>query len=512
MDCYGRFEMGRRVSHRVLLVALVGLLVGVGGTGCKKSPPPPPPADSSQSPAKSGPSTSNGQDAGQGPNQDHVAIGDSGEALADRLRNLQQDGSNNGQNPGVPAGSGGGVPDGQAGNGGADPQMQAAIAKMKAFENSPLGKQLMAAQQQHAADALRKATTLGPLPAWPGVAGRKIYTAPILQAAGLTVITAVEEPQGDYESQKAVGEVTPQGVNLQIVTSVQKIHSTRMVDAADLNAGAGYSGIFSAAGGDNHHPGTTAISLSTQGLNRLRAGQTFPFHLITEMNEPMHGKGKYPESNAGGEPVKEEYGGETMYSCTLKRVESYDIAVPVLLNDQPVELPALHAVCLGPDEEDHFWFLDQPAFPLTLAFRIGIERQGLQTIKIITGGPAAKSSMEAKLAAREPVDVYGIYFDFNSATIKPESKAVLTEIAGVMKAHPDWKLSVSGHTDNVGGAAPNLALSQRRAAAVKGALVTQYGVDANRLTTAGYGLSQPVATNDTLEGRARNRRVELRRQ
>ena len=507
MDWYGGFGMGRRVSEKALVLALAGLLIGVGATGCKKSAPPPPPADSGQGPAKAGPKNSSAQDAGQGPNQDHVPIGDSGEDLADRLRGLQQGSGDNAQNPGAPADGSGAAP--PVNKDAADPQMQAAIAKMKAFENSPLGKQLMAAQQQHAAEASRKATTLGPLPTWPGVAGRKIYTAPILPTPGLEVFTAVQEPQGDYESSKTVDQVSPQGVHLQIVTAVQKIHSTRMVDAADLNAGAGYAGIFYGAGGD-HKPGSTAISLSTQGLNRLRAGQTFPFHLITEMDEPMHGKGKYPESNAVREPVKEDFGGEDEYPCTLHRVEPNDIAVPVLLNDQPVELPALHAVCLAPDEEDHFWFLDEPAFPLTLAIRIGIERQGLQTIKIIT--PGAPSSMEAKLAAREPVQVYGIYFDFNSDKIKPESKAVLTEIAGVMKQHPDWKLSVSGHTDNVGGAAPNLTLSQRRAVAVKNALVTQYGVQANRLTTAGYGLSQPVATNDTLEGRARNRRVELRRE
>ena len=441
------------------------------------------------------------------------ASGNSGDDLADRLRNLQQnDNSSSGQSPSAPAGNGSGATNDQAGQdsqASTDPRVQAIEAKVKAFENSPMGKQIMAEQQKRADAAQLKANTVGPLPSWPGVAGRKIYTTPILQVPGFEIFTAVSQSDGDYESTKTVDQVSPQGVHLQIVTAVQKIHSQRMVDAADLNAGAGYAGVFYGAGGD-HKPGSTAISLSTQGLNRLRAGQTFPFHVITEMDPAMHGKGTFPESKASSEPVKEDYFGEEEYSCTLHRVEPYDIAVPVLVNDQPVEVPALHAVCLGPDEEDHFWFLDEPAFPLTMAFRSGIQREGLQTIKIII--PGGGSPIEQKLAAREPVEVYGIYFDFNSDKIKPESKAVLTEIARVMKLHPDWKLSVSGHTDNVGGAAPNLSLSQRRAAAVKSALVTQYGVQADRLSTAGYGLSQPVATNDTLEGRARNRRVELRRQ
>jgi outer membrane protein OmpA-like peptidoglycan-associated protein len=120
--------------------------------------------------------------------------------------------------------------------------------------------------------------------------------------------------------------------------------------------------------------------------------------------------------------------------------------------------------------------------------------------------------MEADLAAKKPVEIYGIYFDFNSATIKPESEAVLQEIAGIMQKDPDWKLDVRGHTDNVGDDSFNLGLSQRRAAAVKDALVRRYKIPPDHLATSGYGASQPIETNKTMEGRARNRRVELQRQ
>ena len=68
---------------------------------------------------------------------------------------------------------------------------------------------------------------------------------------------------------------------------------------------------------------------------------------------------------------------------------------------------------------------------------------------------------------------------------------------------------MEGHTDSLGGDAPNLDLSRRRAAAVKQALASGYGIDAGRLQTAGFGASRPKESNDTLEGRARNRRVEL---
>ena len=120
--------------------------------------------------------------------------------------------------------------------------------------------------------------------------------------------------------------------------------------------------------------------------------------------------------------------------------------------------------------------------------------------------------MERKLADKEPVEIYGIYFDFNSAFIKPESEAVLKQIADVMHKNPTWKLSVSGHTDNIGGDDSNLKLSQARAAAVKTALVKEYKIDPNRLTTSGFGASQPIADNTKVEGRARNRRVVLQRQ
>ena len=105
-----------------------------------------------------------------------------------------------------------------------------------------------------------------------------------------------------------------------------------------------------------------------------------------------------------------------------------------------------------------------------------------------------------------------IYFDFNKATLKPESAPVLKEIADAMTHNPDWKLTVEGHTDNIGGDTYNLDLSKRRAASVKQALVSRYNIAPDRLLTGGYGASRPVETNDTLEGRARNRRVELVRE
>jgi outer membrane protein OmpA-like peptidoglycan-associated protein len=126
-----------------------------------------------------------------------------------------------------------------------------------------------------------------------------------------------------------------------------------------------------------------------------------------------------------------------------------------------------------------------------------------------SGLSSGAAAIEKALKDGGKVDVYSIYFSFNSDRLRDESTPTLNDIAEVMRRHPDWKLQVNGHTDGVGGDAFNLDLSKRRAAAVKNALTAQYKISPDRLASAGFGKSQPKDTNDTLEGRAHNRRVEL---
>lgn len=106
------------------------------------------------------------------------------------------------------------------------------------------------------------------------------------------------------------------------------------------------------------------------------------------------------------------------------------------------------------------------------------------------------------------VALNGILFDTGKASIKPESKALLDEVVALLKNDSALKLSVVGHTDNVGDRKANLELSKQRAASVMRALVAG-GVDAKRLKSDGKGDGEPVADNRTEDGRARNRRVEL---
>jgi outer membrane protein OmpA-like peptidoglycan-associated protein len=89
---------------------------------------------------------------------------------------------------------------------------------------------------------------------------------------------------------------------------------------------------------------------------------------------------------------------------------------------------------------------------------------------------------------------------------------VLKEIAATLKKYGDLRILIEGHTDNVGAAATNLTLSEARAAAVKSALVSDFAVAADRITTKGLGDTKPAAPNTTAAGRAQNRRVEVVKQ
>jgi outer membrane protein OmpA-like peptidoglycan-associated protein len=107
---------------------------------------------------------------------------------------------------------------------------------------------------------------------------------------------------------------------------------------------------------------------------------------------------------------------------------------------------------------------------------------------------------------------HGILFDNDSDRLKQESAPVIQTIARGLETNPNLRLLIEGHTDSVGNASHNLDLSKRRAEAVKSVLVSQFKVDAARLTTAGLGATKPIGSNDTPLGRSQNRRVELVRQ
>jgi outer membrane protein OmpA-like peptidoglycan-associated protein len=136
---------------------------------------------------------------------------------------------------------------------------------------------------------------------------------------------------------------------------------------------------------------------------------------------------------------------------------------------------------------------------------------GQQSINVVdVGADSAAARLKQELAAAGHVALYGIYFDTDSATPKPESETTLQHVLQVMTGDGSLHLEVQGHTDDSGSPEHNAKLSGDRAASVK-AWLTAHGIAAARLTSKGYGATKPVADNHTPEGKAKNRRVELAR-
>jgi outer membrane protein OmpA-like peptidoglycan-associated protein len=373
---------------------------------------------------------------------------------------------------------------------------------------------------------------------------------------GLTVVTAINQPLvGDYESIKSFDSAAPDSVHMRYSAQMpsepdfaailgqqtgqqgppkppRKVACARTILRSDLESSNEYREWFCQEQ-EEKYPGSTAISISKATLNELKTSGKSDFKYgVNGLQQLLQGFKKLmnaPNTPLPSSPQKDQgvpslplpgLGGTPEVSCMLHRVEPNDLAFPVLVNNQRAELPALHAACKPTDGEENtnFYFLDDPDNALALAWQQGETSDRLQVIKI-TFPPGKEKEREQpsqqiaeQLATSGRAQIYGIYFDFASDALRPESDAVLKEISQVLGEHPDWKLSVEGHTDNIGGDAFNMDLSQRRAAAVKQALVTRYHIAADRLSPAGFGPTRPVESNDTMEGRARNRRVELVRQ
>ena len=102
-----------------------------------------------------------------------------------------------------------------------------------------------------------------------------------------------------------------------------------------------------------------------------------------------------------------------------------------------------------------------------------------------------------------------VYFDHNQATLRYESEAVLMEVGLALVSVPDTRFEIRGYTDSVGAADYNQELSERRADTVRGFLIVNFPIEPRRIEVVGYGEADPIATNDTPEGRQENRRVEF---
>lgn len=336
---------------------------------------------------------------------------------------------------------------------------------------------------------------------------------------GLRVVTAIARPEGDYESIKTITAVNPTDVAISYSAQVPKgagafrsFQMRRIVRRDDLEEGRLYAHYFHTKGSVTI-PGSTAIGVSRAVLRALRTTGS------AELDIVPGGSAAAPADTAS-HPSLYDY----VVTYRLSRVGSGTVPVTVAVNDTVLALAAVHARGDYMGDKAEFFFLDDEENPLALSYRFdtgGEEVDGghdLQVVKIAygcsapAGGIDRVTLLERALREQRKAVVYDLYFDFNSAALRRESDSTLAVIAEVMRRNPDWKLSIQGHTDAVASDRYNLELSGRRAAAVKDALTGGYRITPGRLTTAGYGESRPQDRNDTVEGRARNRRVELIRQ
>jgi outer membrane protein OmpA-like peptidoglycan-associated protein len=248
-----------------------------------------------------------------------------------------------------------------------------------------------------------------------------------------------------------------------------------------------------------------------------------PLEVLRNYQEEVKSKGgqvlyECEGGGCGGDPNRSSYGGGgkmslSMYLFPLDRItEPRFSAGECAMTDRIAD--QRYAVMELPESGAHVSVLTytfnagtgcQPLNERTIAI-VDIVESKAREQKMVT---VKAEQMAEQISTTGSIALYGIYFDFNKADIKPESEPTLEQIAKLLNDSSALKLLVVGHTDNVGSFSFNQDLSQRRADAVVAALVSKYGIDKNRLMPVGVSFAAPVASNETEEGRAKNRRVEL---
>lgn len=336
------------------------------------------------------------------------------------------------------------------------------------------------------------------------IAASAAATIPLIVGMTLTHTWMAEAEEGEHECLYQVTEVDAEGVGTTMSCAEHAgepaVLARRRVCRADLRDGLLYQTRYSRAS-PTAIDGATMFSLSRRQFDELTAdeGETWQRYLEIDARST--------HQDATFDVLQDRRGIVRLVGRGTRAI---------IVNDAPRELPVLHvegmlAPLLGSrsGRPVRATVLDDASFPLVLDYEFPDSDFAIRHWKITYPD---RDTLEQRLQNDRRVDVYGIYFDTASAEIRPESEPILQEIADVVRSHSDWTLRIDGHTDSIGSAERNLDLSRRRAASVKAALVERFGMPADRLTTGGHGEGAPKDTNETPEGRARNRRVELIRQ
>ena len=362
----------------------------------------------------------------------------------------------------------------------------------------------------------------------PGAAQETVSRIPLVP--GLTVLSTLHSSDGDRENVVELLSVDAGGVRyawhmLEIRRVGDTIMETfqRHVSGNDLAGAPRLDPVF--ATGEDQRPGYTAVSISSAVYGQLRTRGTVPYS-ITAL-ESAGGIFDAVTSTSGSGAAQQRM----RYKGTLTRVSPDPEPFPLLVNGRRVRVPALRlkgefASGLRRQQYD-LRVLADSAHPLVLK---SVGRGEFQVVRIDFpvdadgaggsgttgdgggGGAGAAAALERELETACRIELPGVYFAFNSAIIDPASDRTLGAVAGMLARHRDWRMAVEGHTDSVGTDQANQVLSERRAEAVRARLAERHGLDTGQWGAVGYGRSRPREPNGTIEGRARNRRVELVRQ
>jgi outer membrane protein OmpA-like peptidoglycan-associated protein len=410
----------------------------------------------------------------------------------------------------------------------------------------------------------------------PGVEAGRAQDAPrIPLVRGLAIASTLHDSALDRESVVTVDETSAAGVRYvwhflesKAGGDTAQGEFARFVRWEDIVGAPRWHEYFETRG-PVEHPGYTAFTISRAVYQRVRAQGSDSFQIMS-VESPAGGLARLGIAGLAGlfaTPVR--------WRGTLTRVAANPEPFPLLVNGRRVAVPALRLQgrfsARQKQWEPQIWVLADSLHPLLLKVATGdvvfqtvrvdlledevesadeiaaggeltaeadsgliegrpMAGQGAGTLKGMPRHPGAGTGMgkgagvgagglqgtasiiETSLAATCRVELPGIYFDFNSADLDPASDRTIAALARMLERHPDWKPTIEGHTDSIGSARANQVLSERRAQAVKDRLVTRYGVEVRRLGAVGFGPARPRESNGTIEGRARNRRVELVRE
>lgn len=263
-------------------------------------------------------------------------------------------------------------------------------------------------------------------------------------------------------------------------------------------------------------------------LKKVGKGSQYAFTYVDSNGNPLDGSRTYKVNVPADVPAK-DFWSFTLYDNQTRSMLQTDAQFPAIgSNDTGVVQNEdgsydIYFAPEAPEGKESNWVQTVPGKGWNTIFRLygPLEswfdqtwRPGdIELVEYASSEASSNTETAEEITLRITVDgrvaVYGVQFDTGSTSILPGSEDTLAAIAEMMSELPDLKVAVVGHTDNVGGYDSNLDLSKQRADAVVANLINTYGIDSARLFAAGASFLAPIASNETEEGRALNRRVEL---